>query len=71
MKLKNVAIGSFDEILIDDGFYILKIQNDTVKDVQIKREIDKRYIQFHFCLKGNGTFLFNDGNYALDGSEEN
>jgi AraC family transcriptional activator of pyochelin receptor len=71
MKLKNVAIGSFDEILIDDGFYILKIQNDTVKDVQIKREIDKRYIQFHFCLKGNGTFLFNDGNYALDVSEEN
>jgi AraC family transcriptional activator of pyochelin receptor len=70
MKLKNVAIGSFDEILIDDGFYILKIQNDTVKDVQIKREIDKRYIQFHFCLKGNGTFLFNDGNYALDVSEE-
>jgi AraC family transcriptional activator of pyochelin receptor len=71
MKLKNVAIGSFDEILIDDGFYILKIQNDTVKGVQIKREIDKRYIQFHFCLKGNGTFLFNDGNYALDVSEEN
>jgi AraC-like DNA-binding protein len=71
MKLKNVAIGSFDEILIDDGFYILKIQNDTLKDVQIKREIDKRYIQFHFCLKGNGTFLFNDGNYALDVSEEN
>ncbi|MFT6369817.1 MAG: AraC-like DNA-binding protein [Maribacter sp.] len=70
MKLKNVAIGSFDEILIDDGFYILKIQNDTVKGVQIKREIDKRYIQFHFCLKGNGTFLFNDGNYALDVSEE-
>ncbi|MFT6795204.1 MAG: AraC family transcriptional activator of pyochelin receptor [Maribacter sp.] len=71
MKLKNVAIGSFDEILVDDGFYVLKIQNDTVNDVQIKREIDKRYIQFHFCLKGNGTFLFNDGNYALDVSEEN
>lgn len=71
MKLKNVAIGSFDEILVDDGFYVLKIQNDTANDVQIKREIDKRYIQFHFCLKGNGTFLFNDGNYALDVSEEN
>ncbi|MFT5736350.1 MAG: AraC-like DNA-binding protein [Maribacter sp.] len=71
MKLKNVAIGSFDEILVDDGFYVLKIQNDTVSNVQIKREINKRYIQFHFCLKGNGTFLFNDGNYTLDVSEEN
>jgi len=71
MKLENVAKGSFEEILVDDGFYVLKIQNDKVHDVQIKREINKRYIQFHFCLKGRGTFLFNDGNYALDVSEEN
>ncbi|MFD0796001.1 helix-turn-helix domain-containing protein [Maribacter chungangensis] len=71
MKLKNVAVGSFEEILIDDGFYVLKIQNDRTADVQIKREINKRYIQFHFCLKGRGKFLFNDGNYALDVSEEN
>ena len=71
MKLKNVAIGSFEEILIDDGFYVLKIQNDKVHDVHITREINKRYIQFHFCLKGNGKFLFNDGNYALEVSEEN
>lgn len=71
MKLKNVAIGSFEEILIDDGFYVLKIQNDKVEDIQIKREINKRYIQFHFCLKGRGKFLFNDESYALDVSEEN
>lgn len=71
MKLKNVATGSFEEILIDDGFYVLKIQNDKVHDVHIAREINKRYIQFHFCLKGNGKFLFNDGNYALEVSEEN
>lgn len=71
MKLKNVATGSFEEILVDDGFYVLKIQNDKVHHVDILREIDKRYIQFHFCLKGNGKFLFNDGNYALEVSEEN
>ncbi len=71
MKVKNVAIGSFEEILIDDGFYVLKIQNDTITDTRTKREINKRYIQFHFCLKGRGTFLFNNGNYALDVSEEN
>ena len=71
MKLKNVATGSFEEILIDDGFYVLKIQNDTIMDTRTKRDINKRYIQFHFCLKGSGKFLFNDGNYALDVSEEN
>lgn len=71
MNDKNVATGSFEEVLIDDGFYVLKIQNDTIKDTRTKRDIDKRYIQFHFCLKGKGTFMFNQGNYALEVSEEN
>ncbi|MFX0555912.1 helix-turn-helix transcriptional regulator [Maribacter sp. CXY002] len=69
--LKNVAKGSFDEVLIEDGFYVLKIQNNGNEDVQITREINRRYIQFHFCLKGGGKFIFNDGNYALEVSEEN
>ncbi|WP_396636090.1 helix-turn-helix domain-containing protein [Maribacter sp. R77961] len=71
MKLKNVATGSFEEILIDDGFYVLKIQNEGIDNQQVTREINKRYIQFHFCLKGGGKFVFNDGNYALEVSEEN
>lgn len=71
MKLKNVATGSFEEILIDDGFYVLKIQNEGIENQQVTREINKRHIQFHFCLKGGGKFVFNDGNYALDVSEEN
>jgi AraC-like DNA-binding protein len=68
---KNVAKGSFDEVLIEDGFYVLKIQNRGNEEVQIKREINRRYIQFHFCLKGGGKFVFNDGNYTLEVSEEN
>jgi AraC-like DNA-binding protein len=71
MKLENVATGSFEEILIDDGFYVLKIQNEGIDNQQVTREINKRYIQFHFCLKGGGKFVFNDGNYALEVSEEN
>jgi len=71
MKLENVATGSFEEILIDDGFYVLKIQNDGLENQLVTREINKRYIQFHFCLKGGGKFIFNDGNYALEVSEEN
>lgn len=71
MKTENVATGSLDEILIDDGFYVLKIQNPNTHDVLVTREIDKRHIQFHFCLKGSGKFLFNAGNYTLEISEEN
>ncbi|MBQ4913537.1 helix-turn-helix transcriptional regulator [Maribacter sp. MMG018] len=71
MMDKNVAKGSFEEILIDDGFYVLKIQNNTPEVTKVIREINRTYIQFHFCLKGGGKFVFNDGNYALEVSEEN
>ncbi|WP_047246749.1 helix-turn-helix domain-containing protein [Maribacter thermophilus] len=71
MMGKNVAKGSFEEILIDDGFYVLKIQNNTAEVNKVIREINRTYIQFHFCLKGGGKFVFNDGNYALEVSEEN
>lgn len=71
MEGKNVAKGSFEEILIEDGFYVLKIQNEGTSIEKVTREINRRYIQFHFCLKGGGKFIFNEGNYALEVSEEN
>jgi len=71
MQLKNVAEGSFNEVLIEDGFYVLKIQNDTPQIQKVSREIDSSYIQFHFCLKGIAKFVFNEGRYALEVSEEN
>ena len=49
--LKNVAQGSFSEVLIDDGFFVLKIQNDNSRIQKVTRHIDSSYIQFHFCLK--------------------
>ena len=71
MKEKNIAEGSFREVLIEDGFYVLKIQNDSTDIHKVSREIDSSFIQFHFCLKGNGKFVFNEGRYALEVSEEN
>ena len=71
MEVKNVAEGSFKEVLIEDGFYVLKIQNDTPHIQKVSREIDSSFIQFHFCLKGNAKFVFNDGRYALEVSEQN
>lgn len=71
MEDKNTAIGSFEEVFIEEGFYVLKIQNDGVEIQKVTREIDSSFIQFHFCLKGSAKFIFNDGRYALDVSEEN
>jgi len=64
--LKNIARGSVEEIVIDEGFYVLKIQNESAQTQQVIREIDSSFIQFHYCLKGGAQFIFNNGNYALD-----
>lgn len=71
MEVKNNAQGSIDEVLIEEGFYVLKFQNETDTVLTYSREINKRFIQFHFCLKGKGDFLFNKGNYTLNVTEEN
>lgn len=70
MVEKNVAQGSFQEVFIEDGFFVLKIQNDSAEIQKITREIDSTFIQFHFCLKGSAKFVFSQGNYTLDVSEE-
>ncbi len=71
MNKKNVANGSFAEVLLEEGFFVLKIKNDTAQIQKISREIDNSFIQFHFCLKGNAKFIFNEGRYALEVKEEN
>ncbi|NHF60534.1 helix-turn-helix transcriptional regulator [Flavobacteriaceae bacterium TP-CH-4] len=71
MEEKNVAIGSFQEVLIEDGFFVFKIQNDSPQTQKVSRAIDSTFIQFHFCLKGDAKFVFNEGRYALEVKEEN
>ncbi|MCK0144222.1 AraC family transcriptional regulator [Arenibacter sp. F26102] len=71
MEEENIAQGSFEEVLIEDGFYVLKIQNDSIYNQTVTREIDSSFIQFHFCLKGGAKFIFNEGRYALEVTEDN
>ncbi|MGD1947981.1 MAG: helix-turn-helix transcriptional regulator [Croceivirga sp.] len=68
---ENVVIGSYESIYVDDEVYVLKIQNDTEEIKEIIHPIDRNFIQFHFSLKGRAQFLFNNGNYHLDVSDEN
>jgi len=70
IKSKNNAKGILEETLLDDGFYILKFQNETNDNQRIVRDVDSRYIQFHFCIKGNIQFNFNNVSYALPLSTE-
>lgn len=71
MDLKNVAKGSFEETKIDDDFFVLTYRNENNLIETVERDIDSSFIQFHFCLKGLSKFIFNEGRYALDISEEN
>lgn len=69
--LKNIARGSFQETKLDEGFLVLTFQNEQNETQIVEREIDSRFIQFHFCIKGSSEFVFNNGNYRLKIEEEN
>ena len=67
---KSIAKGFFIETLVDDGVFILTHQNNSEQTKVIEREIDSSYIQFHFCLKGESQFKFNNGSYTINVAEE-
>lgn len=67
---KNVATGSFNETQVDQDVFVLAYQNETTDIQVIERYIDSSFIQFHFCLKGNSDFIFNNGTYTLNIAEE-
>jgi AraC-like DNA-binding protein len=67
---ENIAGGFVDRTEIEDGFCILKFQNEEEEPKKFTRNIDHSYIQFHFCVKGSSKFLFNSGNYQLPLEEE-
>ena len=64
--LKNIATGLYRETTIEEGFFILKFNNETAEKQLVTREVDSSFIQFHFCAKGHSVFQFNEGNYKLD-----
>jgi AraC-like DNA-binding protein len=63
-------MGTHEEIMIEDGFYVLRFENNADETAHFEREVDVDLIQFHFGIKGRGKFIFNQGRYALDIREE-
>ena len=64
-KEKNIAICSVQNYQVDDWIIFLKLSNDNSTDLVFNHTIDKKYIQFHFCIKGFSNFQFNNGRYAF------
>lgn len=57
--------------ILEKDFICTRIKNDTDTVQIIQRDINSSdVIQFHFILKGAGTFMFNEGNYNLKIQEE-
>jgi len=69
--IKNVARSTFEQTEVDDGFLVLTYKNDKSVAQSLAKEIDSDYIQFHFCIKGSSSFVFNEGRYTLNILEEN
>lgn len=65
-----MANNSIDKSVIDnkieDGFYLLKYHNEKDHEVEVSRNVDKSYLQLHFCIKNMTKLKFNGGHYVLD-----
>lgn len=70
MTTKNIAEGSCRKLGLEEGCYILLAKNESSNIQKVTHPIDRSFIQFHFCLKGGGKFIFNEGRYAMEITED-
>ena len=59
-------MSSIEEIQIENGFFVLLLKNESTENQYYERDIDHKYIQFHFCLKGSAQFNFNNNSYSFN-----
>jgi len=69
--MKNNTTESVDksillDSMIEEGFYLLKCHNDSQELSVVNRNLDKSYLQLHFCIKNEASLKFNGGNYSLE-----
>jgi len=66
MMNENNDKSNFEEIFIEEGFYLLKMHNKDKTKKEFFKEVDKSILQLHFCIQNSAKLFFNKGNYALD-----
>ena len=68
--MENIDESSKERLQLEPGFIVLRYENNSKSVLRKKMSITREYIQFHFCLKGAGKLLFNNGNYEFPVNEE-
>ncbi|HLW40793.1 MAG TPA: AraC family transcriptional regulator [Flavobacterium sp.] len=57
--------------ILEEDFICMRFKNDSDNVQVMQRDTTSGIMQFHFLLKGEGTFVFNEGTYSLNVKEEN
>ena len=70
MKEKNNDKSSSELTEIDSGCYVLRAKNDTDAGLEISHSVVQDFLQFHFCLKGQMNFKYNQGSYTFPLNED-
>ena len=70
MQEKNNEKSSFHTTEIDQGFNVLRVKNDTEQTQSFSQKVQQNVLQFHFCLKGQMNFKYNNGNYTFPLNED-
>ncbi len=69
--IKNNDKNNYEERLIEEGFYLLKVYNNDKASKEVFKQVDKSFLQLHFCLQNSAKLFFNERNYALNIPENN
>ncbi|MEC7876437.1 MAG: AraC family transcriptional regulator, partial [Bacteroidota bacterium] len=63
--MRKIEISSENNYKIDDDLILFKFSNIDQQTKSIFFETKTNFIQFHFCLKGECNFIYNNGSYCL------
>jgi len=66
---ENKFIEIKESLTLAEKFFCIRINNQSGQERLFNKDLDATYIQFHFCLRGEVEFIFNNGNYRLKISE--
>ncbi|PPK96900.1 MULTISPECIES: AraC family transcriptional regulator [Nonlabens] len=69
--MENIAKGAGEVTIIEDGFHVIRLKNDSAEKTTFSHHVDSSFLQFHYCLKGSVQLAFNEGSYKLDLKEQN
>lgn len=68
--MKNIEERMSEEIRVQDGFNVIKLENVDKDILNYSKEVDSNFIQLHFCLTELGKLHFGP-HYSIDVKGEN